>query len=217
MRWGLCPLWLRGLGSGDSRSPLMAEGSMKRTLAWLGDAEWALIEPFLPRGRKGALRVDTGAPSRASCTCSRAVRAGATARPNTVPPPRSTTAGAGRASGWACSRRRLDTAACGERLRSTPPTSRRTARQAAQKGGLRASHRRLVRRPDQQAPRTDRSARPAAPAHAFGRRHQRHDYGTQPARAGWMPLRQAHRRQGVMSPMPFEAPLWNRRRRAPVP
>lgn len=25
---------------------------MKRTLAWLGDAEWALIEPFLPRGRK---------------------------------------------------------------------------------------------------------------------------------------------------------------------
>lgn len=31
---------------------------MKRQLTWLSDAEWARIEPLLPRGRKGAHRVD---------------------------------------------------------------------------------------------------------------------------------------------------------------
>jgi transposase len=31
---------------------------MNRNLAWLSDAEWARIEPLLPRGRKGARRVD---------------------------------------------------------------------------------------------------------------------------------------------------------------
>ena len=30
----------------------------KRQLTWLSDAEWAKIEPLLPRGRKGAHRVD---------------------------------------------------------------------------------------------------------------------------------------------------------------
>src|SRR5580658_6427009 len=29
-----------------------------RTLYWLSDAEWARIEPLLPRGRRGAHRVD---------------------------------------------------------------------------------------------------------------------------------------------------------------
>lgn len=31
---------------------------MKRQLTWLSDAEWARIEPLLPRGRKGAHRAD---------------------------------------------------------------------------------------------------------------------------------------------------------------
>ncbi len=31
---------------------------MARQLTWLSDAEWARIEPLLPRGRRGARRVD---------------------------------------------------------------------------------------------------------------------------------------------------------------
>src|SRR3954465_15643770 len=31
---------------------------MARQLTWLSDTEWAKIEPLLPRGRKGAHRVD---------------------------------------------------------------------------------------------------------------------------------------------------------------
>ena len=31
---------------------------MARQLTWLSDAEWVRIEPLLPRGRKGARRVD---------------------------------------------------------------------------------------------------------------------------------------------------------------
>ncbi len=31
---------------------------MKKHLYWLSDAEWAKIEPLLPRGRRGAHRVD---------------------------------------------------------------------------------------------------------------------------------------------------------------
>lgn len=34
------------------------EALMKWQLTWLSDAEWARIEPLLPRGRKGAHRVD---------------------------------------------------------------------------------------------------------------------------------------------------------------
>jgi len=32
--------------------------SRKREVYWLSDAEWASIEPYLPRGRRGAHRVD---------------------------------------------------------------------------------------------------------------------------------------------------------------
>jgi transposase len=34
------------------------EAGMKRSLYWLSDAEWRRIEPLLPRGRRGAHRVD---------------------------------------------------------------------------------------------------------------------------------------------------------------
>jgi len=37
---------------------MLLEALMKRTLTWLSDSEWARIEPLLPRGRKGAHRVD---------------------------------------------------------------------------------------------------------------------------------------------------------------
>jgi transposase len=31
---------------------------MRKQVQWLSDAEWARIEPLMPRGRKGARRVD---------------------------------------------------------------------------------------------------------------------------------------------------------------
>lgn len=31
---------------------------MRKQLYWLNDAEWERIEPLLPRGRRGAHRVD---------------------------------------------------------------------------------------------------------------------------------------------------------------
>ena len=31
---------------------------MAKQVQWLSDEEWSLIEPLLPRGRKGAHRVD---------------------------------------------------------------------------------------------------------------------------------------------------------------
>jgi transposase len=34
------------------------EAAMAKQLTWLSDAEWGRIEPLLPRGRKGAHRVD---------------------------------------------------------------------------------------------------------------------------------------------------------------
>ena len=36
----------------------MMEAGVSRRLTWLSDAEWARIEPLLPRGRRGARRVD---------------------------------------------------------------------------------------------------------------------------------------------------------------
>jgi transposase len=36
----------------------MQEDRMGRGVYWLSDVEWARIEPLLPRGRRGAHRVD---------------------------------------------------------------------------------------------------------------------------------------------------------------
>jgi transposase len=46
------------LGSLIQRFCLGVEALMARQLTWLSDGEWARIEPLLPRGRKGAHRVD---------------------------------------------------------------------------------------------------------------------------------------------------------------
>ena len=37
-------------------------------VCWLSDAQWAVIEPFMPRTQAGPEREDTGALSPASCT-----------------------------------------------------------------------------------------------------------------------------------------------------
>ena len=78
-----------------------------RKLYWLSDAEWFRLEPLLPRGRKGAHRVDdrrviSGILHMLCCAVG---RVGATARANTGHTPRSTIvsiAGAARAFGWRC-------------------------------------------------------------------------------------------------------------------
>lgn len=80
---------------------------MKRNLTWLSDAEWSRIEPLLPRGRKGAHRVDD---RRVISGIVHMLRSWA--RWRDCPPEcgpytavyNASTAGAGKASGWACSR-----------------------------------------------------------------------------------------------------------------
>jgi transposase len=62
-------------------------------------------------------------------------------------------------------------------LPSTPPTSRRTARPRAQKGGFHPGYRHLARRAHDQDPRTDRRSGATARASAFRQQHQRHDHG----------------------------------------
>jgi transposase len=42
---------------------------MAKQVYWLSDTEWKRIEPLLPRGRKGAHRVDDRWVISASCTC----------------------------------------------------------------------------------------------------------------------------------------------------
>ena len=99
--------------------------------------------------------------------------------------------------------------------RSMPPTSRRTARPAAQKEGLHPGHRHLARRPDLQAPRTDGRQGPAARAAGLGRQYQRHDHGGSADRGG-RTLRPADRRQRLMTPTAIRAARRGRTRRKAV-
>jgi len=81
---------------------------MARQLTWLSDAEWARIEPLLPKGRKGAHRVDD---RRVISGIVHMLRIGARWRdcPAEYGPYttiyNASTAGAGKASGSSCSRR----------------------------------------------------------------------------------------------------------------
>ena len=84
------------------------EPLMSKQLYWLSDSEWARIELHLPRGRRGAHRVDD---RRVISGIVHMLRIGARWRdcpkPNTGPTRRSTTAsiaGAGKASGSRFSR-----------------------------------------------------------------------------------------------------------------
>jgi transposase len=65
---------------------------MRKQLYWLSDAEWKRIEPLMPRGRRGAHRVDD---RRVISGIMHMLRSGARWRDcprNTVPTRRSTTA-----------------------------------------------------------------------------------------------------------------------------
>lgn len=86
---------------------MLVEALMKRQLTWLIDAEWAWIEALLPRGRKDAHRVDD---RRVISGIVHMLKSGACWRD--CPPEygpyttiyNASTAGVGKASGWACSR-----------------------------------------------------------------------------------------------------------------
>jgi len=74
----------------------------------LSEEEWGRIDPYLPKRRRDAHRVDDRRGSPASCTCWGRVRTGTTARPNTALTQRSTvasTGGAGKGFGRMCSMR----------------------------------------------------------------------------------------------------------------
>ena len=134
---------------------------MAKSVYLLNEVEWARIEPLLPKGRRGARRVDD---RRIISGIVFMLRSGARWRdclPRMVRIRPSTTASTGGAN-----------RACGKRfsrfcrtwnVRQTwplqiPPTSRFTARRVAQKGGLRQCHRTLARGPHEQNPRVDRPA-----------------------------------------------------------
>jgi transposase len=132
---------------------------MGKALYWLSDAEWARIEPLMPRGRKGAHRVDD---RRVISGIVHMLRSGA--RWRDCPPaygPYTTIYN--RFNRW--SRQGIwfemfeqltGSSGITELWRSTVRRSRFTARPAAEKGAIRTGHRPLARRPDNQDPRTDR-------------------------------------------------------------
>ena len=64
---------------------------MRKQLYWLSDEEWQRIEPLLPRGRRGARRVDDRRVISGIVHMLRSGRVGGTVRPNTAPIRRSTT------------------------------------------------------------------------------------------------------------------------------
>ena len=112
---------------------------MRKQLYWLSDAEWERLEPLLPRGRSGAHRVDD---RRVISGIVHMLRSGA--RWRDCPPeygPYTTIYN--RFNRWSRQGIWIEmfealTGKTGISVRwpSTPPTSRRTARRRAQKGGL---------------------------------------------------------------------------------
>ena len=131
---------------------------MRKQLYWLSDEEWRRIEPLLPRGRRGAHRVDD---RRVISGIMHMLRSGA--RWRDCPPeygPYTTIYN--RFNRWSRQGIWLDmfkaltgSSSCSARSRSIAPTSRRTARQVAEKGGLRGSDRALARRPHDRDPCAD--------------------------------------------------------------
>src|SRR3979490_1999800 len=112
---------------------------MAKQLYWMSDAEWCKIEPLLPRGRRGAHRVDD---RRVISGIMHMLHSGARWRDcPEVDGPYTTVYN--RFNRWS---RQGGTAifyaltgssgmGCMERCRWTPPTSKSTARRRAQKGG----------------------------------------------------------------------------------
>ena len=132
---------------------------MRKQLYWLSDAEWKRLEPLLPRGRRGAHRVDD---RRVISGIMHMLRSGARWR-DCQPAYGPYTAIYNRFNRW--SRQGIWyemfealTGSTGILVlwRSTAPTSKRTVRQRAEKGDLPASHRPLARRTDDENPCPDR-------------------------------------------------------------
>jgi transposase len=131
---------------------------MAKQVYWLSDAEWMRIEPLLPRGRKGAHRVDD---RRVTSGIVYMLRCGARWRdcPEVYGP---YTTIYNRFNRWSRQGIWTDifyglTGSTGytDRPPSIRRTSKPTARQRAQKGGLQQRHRPLARRSNDQNPRVD--------------------------------------------------------------
>ena len=151
---------------------------MRKQLYWLSDAEWKRLEPLLPRGRRGAHRVDD---RRVISGIMHMLRSGA--RWRDCPPeygPYTTIYN--RFNRW--SRQGIwyemfealtgSTGIVGTvAIDSTHIKAHRSA--AAEKGGLPPSHRPFARRPDDENPRLDgrrrKTASPAALAWPYARHH----------------------------------------------
>ena len=124
---------------------------MRKQLYWLSDEEWGRIGPLLPRGRRGAHRVDD---RRVISGIVHMLRSGS--RWRDCPPeygPYTTIYN--RFNRWSRQGIWLDmfkalspaTQVSSARPRSIAPMSGRTARQPAEKGGLRRGRWALARRP----------------------------------------------------------------------
>ena len=167
---------------------------MAKQVYWLSDAEWRRIEPLLPRGRKGAHRVDD---RRVISGIMHMLKSGSRWRdcPEVYGP---YTTVYNRFNRW--SRQGIWTdifyaltgstgmPACTARCRWIPATSKPIAPRPAQKGGLRQCDRPLARRADHQNPRADRRYRPSACLPDYSWQHPRlgrctrfDQHGPQPA------------------------------------
>jgi transposase len=145
---------------------------MTKHLYWLSDAEWSKIEPLLPRGRRGARRVDD---RRVISGIIHMLKTGARWRdcPAAYGP---YTTIYNRYHRWslqgvwfAIFEALTGSSGVYGTPQSMPPTSRRTARRLGQKGGLRVSDRPLARRAHHQDQRPDRRGGPPLRAVADAR------------------------------------------------
>jgi transposase len=150
-------------------------------ISWLSDVEWARIEPLLPRGRKGAHRVDD---RRVISGIVHMLRSGA--RWRDCPPfygPYTTIYNRfnrwSRQGLWFAIFEALTGHSGIYGLAAIDSTHIKAHRSAAGgKGGFRASARHLARRPNQQAPRRDRRDRPTAADPADRRQRLRRGHRT---------------------------------------
>jgi transposase len=135
-------------------------GAWMKGVTWLSDAEWARVEPLLPRGRRGARRVDD---RRVISGIVHMLRCGA--RWRDCPPvygPYTTIYNRfnrwSRQGLWFAIFEALTGHSGIYGLAAIDSTHIKAHRSAAgAKGGLRASARHLARRPDQQAARRGRT------------------------------------------------------------
>src|SRR4029079_6563927 len=149
---------------------------------WLSDAEWKRIEPLMPRGRRGAHRVDDRRVISGIMHMLRSVPRGRDCPPEYGPYTTvynrfnrwsrqdgwtdifyaltGSTARIGPMSTASTHIKSHDPAGASVECRSTARTSRPTVRRGAQKGGLPPRGRPLARRPHDKNPRADRGSWP---------------------------------------------------------